>query len=98
MQHQHEMQPSQPEIQQHEMQQQPEMQQLVEYILNPRQHGSVEWQLDVPTPPNPPISSPPANAIPAPTPAPAVNPELVILGQIRDIMQIVREWVETQKD
>ena len=35
---------------------------------------------------------------PAKSAAPAVNPELEILGQIRDIMQIVREWVETQKD
>lgn len=78
----------QPEMQQqHEMQQQPDMQQLVGYILNPRQQEGVEWQLDVPTTPNPPLSSPPANA----TPAPPVNPEIEILGQISEIMQIVRE-------
>ena len=66
------------------------MQQLVEYILNPGQQESVERLLE--------FQSSRIRQLPAHGPMPAVTPEMAILGQLSEIIQIVRHWVETQKE
>ena len=70
--------------------QQPEMSQLVEYILNPQPQDGVEWQPDDTTTTT---ASEQADEPAALAPA----PEIEILRQISEIMQVVKEWVETQQ-